>query len=75
MDDVWFAVDTARTVDKNLVAISADIAALPDLVGFGNVHSLHQAMARGASGGLINLVKQFGTEGEAENNGRYRRAA
>jgi len=50
MDDVWFAVDTARTVEKDTVAVSAQIAALPDMAGFGNVHSLHQAMARDNSG-------------------------
>jgi hypothetical protein len=59
MDDVWFAVDTARTVDKDLVAVNGTIAALPDLAGFGNVHSLHQAMARDASGKLQALVQSF----------------
>lgn len=52
MDDVWFAVDTARTVEKDTVTVSAQIAALPDMAGFGNVHSLHQAMARDATGHL-----------------------
>lgn len=32
--------------ELNPVAVSDTIAALPDLAGFGNVHSLHQAMAR-----------------------------
>ena len=50
--DAWFSVDTARTVDLNPVAVDATIAALPDLAGFGNVHSLHQAMARDAGGRL-----------------------
>jgi hypothetical protein len=59
MDDVWFAVDTARTVDKDLVAVNGTIAALPDLAGFGNVHSLHQAMARDASGKLQAVVQQY----------------
>ncbi|MDD5297126.1 MAG: calcium-binding protein [Rhodocyclaceae bacterium] len=59
VDDVWFAVDTVRTVDENLVAVSADIAALPDLAGFGNVHSLHQAMARDTTGRLKSLVQQY----------------
>jgi hypothetical protein len=56
MDDVWFAVDTARTVDTDLVAINSTIDALPDWAGFGDVHSLHQAMARDASGKLQALV-------------------
>jgi hypothetical protein len=33
MDDVWFSVDTARTVNLNTVAVSDEIAALPDVVG------------------------------------------
>lgn len=59
MDDVWFAVDTARTVDQDLVEVSAEIAALPEVAGFGNVHSLRQAMARDASGELQALVRQY----------------
>jgi len=43
MDDVWFGVDTARTQETDLVAVSADIAALPELAGMGNVASLRQA--------------------------------
>ncbi len=59
MDDVWFAVDTARTIDTDLMAVNDTIAALPDIEGFGNVHSLHQAMARDASGKLQALVQQY----------------
>lgn len=66
MDDVWFAIDTARTVDLNRVAESEAIAALPDIAGFGNVHSLHQAMARDSSGHLQNLVQQFAAESDPE---------
>ena len=42
----------ARTVDLNPVAVNDTIAALPELQGFGNVHSLHQAMALDAGGHL-----------------------
>jgi len=59
MEDVWFAVDTARTIDKDIIAVSAQIAALPDIAGFGDVHSLHQAMARDTTGHLQSLVAQF----------------
>jgi hypothetical protein len=48
MSDVWFAVDTALTVETQTVAVNAAIAALPDLEGFGNVRSLHQVMAGNA---------------------------
>ena len=59
MDDVWFAVDTARTIEMDTVAVSAQIAALPDIAGFGNVHSLHQAMALDTTGHLQSIVEQF----------------
>ncbi|WP_411885503.1 calcium-binding protein [Polaromonas sp. YR568] len=59
MDDVWFAVDLARTTETDLVAVNSTISALPDLAGFGNVHSLRQAMARDASGKLQGLVQSF----------------
>jgi hypothetical protein len=61
MGDVWFATDTARTIEMDTVAVSARIAALPDMAGFGNVHSLHQAMARDTTGRLQSLVEQFMT--------------
>jgi hypothetical protein len=44
--DVWFSADLALTQEVEILEVSADIAALPDMQGFGNVHSLHQAMAR-----------------------------
>ncbi|WP_413171071.1 calcium-binding protein [Anabaena azotica] len=62
MNDVWFTTDTARTIDQDLVTINATIAALPELQGFGNVHSLHQAIARDTSGRLQTLVQNFTQE-------------
>jgi len=59
MDDVWFAIDTARSTDSDLVAVSEAIAVLPDFVGFGNVHSLHQAIAHDGSGKLQRLLQSF----------------
>ncbi len=59
MDDVWFAVDAARTVNRDLLAVSASIQALPELAGMGNVRSLHQAMALDASGQLQALVSRY----------------
>ena len=41
------------------MTVSDDIAALPEIAGFGNVHSLQQAMARDTTGHLKNLVQQF----------------
>lgn len=66
MTDVWFKVDTSDTVDLGEVALSAEIAALPDLGGAGNVASLRQAMARDASGQLRDLVTRYVAESDAE---------
>ena len=52
LDDVWSSYDHARTVDQDLVEVSAEIAALPEVAGFGSVHSLRQAMARDAANGV-----------------------
>jgi hypothetical protein len=63
--DVWFATDNARTRAIDLVEVSGEVAALPELEAFGNVHSLHQAMARDESGRLQELVEQFMAETSA----------
>jgi len=44
MNDVWFAEDTAFTVALNNVELSNEVAALPEVQGFGNVNSLRQAL-------------------------------
>ncbi|MFM7363743.1 MAG: hypothetical protein ACKO11_04410, partial [Cuspidothrix sp.] len=62
MNDVWFATDTARTIDQDIVTVNATIAALPELQGFGNVRSLQQAMARDTSGRLQTLLQNFTQE-------------
>ena len=64
LEDVWFAVDTARSTDLDQVAVGADIEKLPELLGFGNVRSLHQAMARDPSGRLQGLVQSFVQESD-----------
>ena len=38
--DVWFDADTADTIDRTEVEIPDEIKLLPDVSGFGNVHSL-----------------------------------
>ncbi|SMB25560.1 protein of unknown function [Sterolibacterium denitrificans] len=65
MSDVWFAADYARTEEKNRIDLPEDIAALPDLAGFGNVRSLRQAMAQDETGALRALVEQFVAEPSA----------
>ena len=42
--DVWFNVNTAQTRYLGDETVSEDIAALPNVKGFGNVPSLHVAM-------------------------------
>jgi len=42
--DVWFNVNTAQTRFLGDETVSEDIAALPNVKGFGNVPSLHVAM-------------------------------
>jgi Ca2+-binding RTX toxin-like protein len=44
-----FARDTTDTVPTEWLDETGTIAALPDLEGFGNAYSLHQAMARDAT--------------------------
>ncbi|WP_248282006.1 calcium-binding protein [Parazoarcus communis] len=64
--DVWFGTDLADTRAANLIDVPQDIAVLPNLGGFGNVHSLHQAMARDDSGQLRGLVEQFVAESDPD---------
>ncbi|MBN3815175.1 hypothetical protein G3N57_00495, partial [Paraburkholderia sp. Se-20369] len=59
MEDVWLNVDTARTINAAQVSVSGTIAALPDIAGFGNVRSLHAAMALDMTGQLQSLVQSF----------------
>lgn len=54
--DVWFKTDTANSIDTMNITIPDDIKALPDVAGFGNVHSLHIAMALDESGELKALA-------------------
>ncbi len=58
LTDVWFTQNLSVSTEE-VVAVTSDIYALPDAKGFGNVHSLRQAMARDTSGGLQVLVTQF----------------
>ena len=60
--DVWFAADHAYSREVDILDVPEAIQALPNLRGFGNVHSLHQAMVRDQSGDLQALVEQFASE-------------
>ena len=65
--DVWFKSDLMNTSDKTKIDIPDDIATLPNIRGFGNVHDLHTAMALDTTGELKALVEQYITETD-ENN-------
>ncbi|TMP39214.1 hypothetical protein CWB98_01105 [Pseudoalteromonas rubra] len=58
MTDVWFTQNPTDTL-HDFVDLPYTVASLPDLQGYGQVYSLHQAMARDESGELQNLVTQF----------------
>ena len=60
--DVWVNRDLIDTVAEDRVVVPADIATLPDLQGYGNVRSLHQAMVRDQSSELKALVETFSNE-------------
>ncbi len=59
VSDVWFETDAMYTIAEEWVDVPADIAALPDLRGYGQVRDLQQAMAQDASGQLKDLVSLF----------------
>ncbi|MBF0329930.1 MAG: hypothetical protein HQL10_12290, partial [Nitrospirae bacterium] len=58
-EDIWFKTDTVFTIPNEWLDVPAEIAALPDLQGYGNIYNLQQAMVRDTSGQLKNLVEQI----------------
>ena len=65
VEDVWFQVDESKTQDLHAVALSNEIKSLPELAGFGNVHSLRQAIAQSNSSQLKTIIQQFSAEQDA----------
>ena len=60
VSDIWFDVDGTNTIlNEDDIIIPEDIKALPNIKGWGNVYSLHAAMARDESGTLKSLVEQY----------------
>ena len=60
ISDIWFGVDGTKTqLDEENITIPDSIKALPDIEGWGNVYSLHAAMALDESGTLKSLVEQY----------------
>ena len=56
--------DTTYTISTDWLNVPADISSLPDLQAYGNLHDLHQAMARERNGKLVQLVRMA----QAEND-------
>ncbi|MEW6350718.1 MAG: hypothetical protein AB1646_16780 [Thermodesulfobacteriota bacterium] len=50
------------TIATEWLDVPEDIAALPDLPGYGVVHRLHQAMVRDTSGTLKSMVEEYMNE-------------
>ena len=57
--DVWFKVDLTDTKDTLKLEVTSDVASLVNIVGFGNVHDLHNAMMLDQSGRLKALVSNL----------------
>ena len=60
VSDIWFDVDGTNTIlNEDDITIPDDIKNLPDIKGWGNVYSLHAAMALDETGALKSLVEQY----------------
>lgn len=59
INDVWFEVDASDTKYELNIEIPEEILKLPNIEGFGNVYSLHEAMAIDETGILKNLVEKY----------------
>lgn len=60
VSDVWFDVDGTNTIlNEDDITIPDDIKNLPNIKGWGNVYSLHAAMALDETGMLKSLVEQY----------------
>lgn len=61
-EDVWFAVDRTYSLATTWADVPSEVAALPDLPGYGTVHDLHQAMVLDTTGSLKTLVAAYVAE-------------
>lgn len=62
MADYLFSTNLVYSVSTEYVVIPEDVAELPNIDGYGTVYSLHQAMAKDASGELQALIENFAAE-------------
>ncbi|MDA7746284.1 hypothetical protein N8878_03005 [Psychromonas sp.] len=61
--DVWFQVDNAQRLQTS-VDVSEEIQALPEIIAFGTVSDLSNAMAENAT--LQGLIEQYAAETDAD---------
>ena len=72
LEDVWFQKDSADTIAietnqaENLLEETEAIRKLPDIQGYGNQHSLHQAMLQDKTGELQKLIEDYVAESDLE---------
>lgn len=68
-DDIWFKVnykDTEEIIDENQIPF--EIKALPNVRAFGNLHSLHSAMAKNETlATMVNLYLLMDSKTRKEN--------
>ncbi|MFB3884943.1 MAG: calcium-binding protein [Thermodesulfobacteriota bacterium] len=64
--DVWFVVNRAFSIANEWLAVPEEIAALPDLQGYGNIYDLHQAIVRDTGGGIRALVESYVAESDPD---------
>ena len=58
------------SIPDEILDVPEDVAALPNLMGFGNMHDLRQAMVRDGGGALRGLVEQYAAEKDPSKRGR-----
>lgn len=69
---LWFQTESANTIPVDIhngenISTSNEIDGLPDMIGFGNTRSLHEAMQSDASGQLKLLVQNFIQDADPQN--------
>ncbi|MGE5517254.1 MAG: calcium-binding protein, partial [Bacteroidota bacterium] len=64
-EDIWLAAESAHTVATEELPVSDDIAALPELRGYGTVYGLHQAMVRDTTGRLKAAIQTYASTTDA----------
>lgn len=60
--DVWFKTNRRATIAEQVLPLTAEVAALPDVKGSGNVLDLQQAILRDVGGPLHQLIQSFTSE-------------